>query len=617
MRLFFAFLLLTAAALPGRAQDSTYTLPALLVTAPRGVEQASATGRTILLGAREIEQTGAASVADLLARRGGLFVRPYGPGGLASLSLRGTGAAQTLVLLDGFRLADPQLGQVDLSLLPTALLARADILHGAASAWHGTDALGGVLSLTSRAPGGGTRASAEAEAGAYGLLGGSLLAETGVATGSALVSVTHRQSSGDYLVESAALGRTPRRNADFTQTGLLATAARGRTRAGIWLTRADRGLPGVAGTPPQGERQHDQSARLWVRTTRPLSTGTLTGGIAVQAGALRYTHPLLGIDDTGRTAVLMAEAEARQAVGQHWLVGSGVSYSFSGAAHPSLADAAREHRGSVFSYAEGTHGRFYTALALRFDAYAQPGGMRQALSPRLGFGFMLTPHLRAMLSGARSFRVPTFNDRFWQPGGKPDLRPEHGIMLEGGLRWHRGALSAEATAYQHHVRDQIIWMPGARGVWSPANIGKVRTRGLELSAEVTASRLSLHPYGGVFYTLTDARDISDPAAPAYNQPLRYVPHESARFYAGGALGLLTLDAGLRYTGKRFVRTDGEDALDPIIVADVQARLHHPVPGGRLHAAIVVENVFDTRYSVLQGYPMPPRHLRLRLRYVWE
>ncbi|WP_243664067.1 TonB-dependent receptor, partial [Rhodothermus marinus] len=59
----------------------------------------------------------------MLEARTGLFVKRYGSGGLATLSLRGSGATQTLLLIDGHRVADPQSGLIDLTLLPTVLLS--------------------------------------------------------------------------------------------------------------------------------------------------------------------------------------------------------------------------------------------------------------------------------------------------------------------------------------------------------------------------------------------------------------------------------------------------------------------------------------------------------------
>lgn len=613
MRRYAVFLLLIAV-LPVRAQDTTHVLPGVTVHATRDAAQIAATGRALVLDRTALAATAAPTLADLLARRGGVSIKPLGSTGLASPSLRGTGASQTLVLLDGFRLNDPQLGQVDLSLLPTALLDRAEVLHGGASAWHGTDALGGVIALTTRAPRG-TRAEVTAEGGAYGLLGASAVAQNGDEARGVLIALAHRQQTGDFPFSLDGQSSVRRRNADAEQNSVLVRARHGRLHAGLWLTDAERGLPGPAGNAPQRERQYDRSARLWLRADRPIGRGTASAGLALQRGTLRYVNPLLALDETGTTRGLTADAEARQAISAAWLAGAGLTYGYTHAAHPALAADASEHRAGLFGWAEGQIGRLHAAPSLRLDAYAHRDGVQTALSPRLGVGIDVAPMLRLMASAARAFRVPTFNDRFWQPGGNPDLRPERGWTYDAGLRFRRGGVAAEATAFVHHVRDEIVWQPTG-AVWSPANVGRVQTRGIELSAEVRWATPG-RPHAGVFYTLTDARDCSDPASSAFDQPLRYVPREQARLYGGATLGPFTLDAGLRYTGRRYVRSDGRDPLAPFVVAEVQVRFAASAPGGTLRAGAVLDNAFDHRYSVVQGYPMPPRHFRFHLTYRWS
>ncbi|PZU10958.1 TonB-dependent receptor [Sphingomonas sp.] len=62
--------------------------------------------------------------------------------------LRGLGPARTLVLVDGRRHVPTTLtGQVDLNVIPSILIQRADVVTGGASAAYGSDAVAGVLNL--------------------------------------------------------------------------------------------------------------------------------------------------------------------------------------------------------------------------------------------------------------------------------------------------------------------------------------------------------------------------------------------------------------------------------------------------------------------------------------
>lgn len=106
---------------------------------------------------KEMEKTGYNSVSDVLRDTG---VNSFGStredsgsnaAGVAHVDLRGLGASNTLVLLNGQRLpSDAVTGAVDLNLIPMAAVERVEILKDGASALYGSDALGGVVNIITR-----------------------------------------------------------------------------------------------------------------------------------------------------------------------------------------------------------------------------------------------------------------------------------------------------------------------------------------------------------------------------------------------------------------------------------------------------------------------------------
>ena len=629
---FFFLLALTGLCAPGaRAQataDTTVALPEITVTATRAeTTTAEAPARVTVLDARAMASVAARSVADVVAARTGAFIRRYGPTGLASLSLRGANASQTLVLLDGFRLADPQLGQLDLSLLPTVVLESVEVMYGAGSALYGSDAVGGVVNLRTLRPGARPSARASAEAGAFGERMGGLALSGRKGAFSGLAAVEYRTIDGDFPFVNPSLfppREVRREGADGERLALYGTlgyaGGRHRAVAGVWYNDAARGLPGPATATPKGERQWDASLRIWASDRLRFRWGTLRLGGLAQRASLRYRNPQLRIDQTGRTFIATVEAEATAALGRRWLVGGGLTGGYGRARHPNLRADATERRLGAFVHADASYGRLRLFPALRLDVYALPGAARQtALSPRFGLNLRPLPWraLRLKASLGRAFRVPTFNDRFWQPGGDPDLRPERGWTFDAGALLHHAArgvdLKAEASFFLHRLRDQILWRPVAGGFYAPANFSRVRTRGLELSGEARARLARAAALdAGFFYTLTDARDRSDPDAASFDHQLRYVPRRQLKGYLGVAWRALRLDVSARHVGKRFVTADGRQALDPYWVVDAQFRVTGALPLARMTLALALENAFDAAYEGIKGYPMPPRAMRLRL-----
>jgi len=69
--------------------------------------------------------------------------------GLVTIDLRNLGTQRTLTLVNGRRFVggDPNTGSVDLNAIPTALIERAELITGGASAVYGSDAIAGVVNF--------------------------------------------------------------------------------------------------------------------------------------------------------------------------------------------------------------------------------------------------------------------------------------------------------------------------------------------------------------------------------------------------------------------------------------------------------------------------------------
>lgn len=109
-----------------------------------------------VVGAERLEKLGITNVGDALATLPA-FRNTSGPqtsnispanAGFRIADLRGLGTPRTLVLVDGRRFVpSTQQGTVDLNLIPSLLLERAEVVTGGASAQYGSDAVAGVVNL--------------------------------------------------------------------------------------------------------------------------------------------------------------------------------------------------------------------------------------------------------------------------------------------------------------------------------------------------------------------------------------------------------------------------------------------------------------------------------------
>ncbi|MCH7637974.1 MAG: TonB-dependent receptor [Bacteroidetes bacterium] len=628
LRLFF--ILLIAAPAAAQTTDAPVaadtTLPGVTVTATRiPVPSRDAPARVTLLGADAIDAANATSIADLLESRAPLFLRRYGSSGLASVTLRGSSASQTLILLDGRRLADPQLGQIDLSLLPTVMLESVEVLHGGGSALYGTDALGGVVHLRSIRSSESFAARMTSEVGAWGQqrIGGVVSGQSGGWSG--VVAVEGENADEDFFYHDLSLiGEPLVRNRGWDRDRLASygavTYSSGPTslRSALMITDAERGL---GGTDSVGARQWDRTMRFWLDGTQQTRWGCIEVGGYVQRSSLRYASPFPStrpdaLDETGRTTTASFDVRAHLTRFAGWHLTGDITVGAGTAEHPSLSADASDTYAALAVTAAQTTGRLRIYPALRLDGYSpSEGEQKQALSPQLGLNWrpFETEAFRVKASAGRAFRMPTFNDRFWQPGGNPDLLPESGWTADAGLVWSSNRTHAELTIFAATARNQIVWQPTAQGFYAPENLSKTRSFGIEASLNRTwlFGRNTLLETG-VVATFTDARDRSNPAASSYDQQLRYVPKWTAKAWASATFKALRFDLGLRAVGRRYTTTDASQSLDPYLVLDGQVRYIRMIGPIRTTLALAAENLTSLQYEVIQSYVMPPRHLRVRL-----
>jgi vitamin B12 transporter len=108
-----------------------------------------------LITREDIEDSGVYNVLDLLRTRPGLSIPTNGPFGKASsIQIRGTDSRHTLVIIDGVRATDVTSisGGARLEFLGLDQIESIEILRGSQSVLYGSEAIGGVLKITTLKP---------------------------------------------------------------------------------------------------------------------------------------------------------------------------------------------------------------------------------------------------------------------------------------------------------------------------------------------------------------------------------------------------------------------------------------------------------------------------------
>jgi vitamin B12 transporter len=145
----------------------TITVSATTIPTPTGQVASSVT----VITAADLERDQRRTVPDALNAVPGLnVVQSGGPGGQTSIFVRGTNSNHVKVFIDGIDASDPSNpnGAFDFAHLLSGDIERIEVLRGPQSGLYGSDAIGGVISITTKKGEGPPKVTATLEGGSFG-----------------------------------------------------------------------------------------------------------------------------------------------------------------------------------------------------------------------------------------------------------------------------------------------------------------------------------------------------------------------------------------------------------------------------------------------------------------
>ncbi|HEY8669529.1 MAG TPA: TonB-dependent receptor plug domain-containing protein [Terriglobales bacterium] len=159
------------------AQDSAppsqaIALPTISVSAttiPTPADQLASS--VTVISAEDLQRNQRQTIPDALNAVPGLnVVQTGGPGGQTSIFMRGTNSNHVKVLIDGIDVGDPSTpnGAFDFAHLLTGDIEQIEVLRGPQSGLYGSDAIGGVISITTKKGEGPPKVTATVEGGSFG-----------------------------------------------------------------------------------------------------------------------------------------------------------------------------------------------------------------------------------------------------------------------------------------------------------------------------------------------------------------------------------------------------------------------------------------------------------------
>lgn len=208
------------------------------------------------------------------------------------------------------------------------------------------------------------------------------------------------------------------------------------------------------------------------------------------------------------------------------------------------------------------------------------------------------------LNGSKNFRVPTFNDLYWNPGGNLDLLPESSYQVDLGQEFSSKFIALKLNAYYINTKDMIQWVPDNTGLFRPQNINKVTSYGgeLELFLKHTIGNHHFNMNSGYSYTVSE----NDANA----KQLIYVPLHKANLNFGYSFKAMEVFYQHLFNGEVNIIGGQLDGYD---VGNLGLSYNYTI-SKNVHSILqfTINNLYNTTYENVALRPMPNRNYQLQL-----
>ncbi len=601
----------------------------IVVTASRINQSVSDALPSVTVITREdIESTQSRDLAELLGRQTGIeFARSGAQGAQTSLFVRGTNSNQVLVLVDGVRFNSVLGGAANLGAIATDSIERIEIVRGNLSSLYGSEAIGGVVQIFTRA---GTQPGADAlaEAGQGHTRDASAAVRAPLGQGLLSVSAGYRSQQAIGAISVAQVPYiNPSVDGNWNRNAVLHLDQHGSwgdLSAWAWGNRSDTDWDdpfNSIGTTPANEltlaplatqiehrsqdgyglsgshRFGDSKVSLSVGETLDNSTNVSN----VPNNNANNEYPFSDNDNDeflsrNRTLTLQDTTVVAPGIdltgGWEYLIQNGASNAYDPTGNDVVLTAFSRKVDSLWAGTVGRLGSQQWQVNVRNDRYSDFGSATTWLA---GYGWSINSHWKLTAQASTAFRAPSFNDLYYPISGNPALQPERARSQELGLRWTQGEASASVALFRNRVSDLIE--VGPPPTYQSINVGHASMDGSEFQAAGALGALRL----GGNLSLDQPRDLDT------GQPLLRRASYSLKLWATYRHGPWSANADWQRTGARndieILAPFGTTQLAPYNLARVG--LQYQV-NAKVQLHLRAENLFNASYQLVDGYNTLPR-----------
>ena len=613
-----------------------YDLDEIEVSAQRSPALYSQIARVItVIERKDIEALPLQSVQDLLEYVAGVDIRQRGAEDVqADISIRGGTFDQTLILLNGINITDPQTGHHNLD-LPVNLnqIEKIEILEGPAARIYGPNAFSGAINIITRKPDS-TLVQGEITAGSYGYFDGNIFGSIKTGRFNQQFSAGRKSSKGyidntDFGISNIFYSNklksnkgilsfqtgysqkgfgansfyTPKYPNQYEETKTLLTSIKWESNSKFhlspalyWRKHHDR-FELFRENPPDWYKNHNYHLTN-------IYGVNINSWINWQAGKTAF-----GIEFRSENIlsnVLGKDLDNPQKV-------PGEDDEFTKSDTRNYVSGFLEHAVYIDNWA------ITAGLMGNYISGSDPG---INLFPGIDASYHIKHGLKIFTSFNISLRMPTFTDLYYSGPtniGNPDLKPEKSSTLEGGFKWNSKLVHGQLVVFFRNGDDIIDWVKLENDeLWQPMNLTQLKSFGLEIQSQFNLKQQfgKYYPnkvYFSYFYNNLKKKELDFIS----NYVLDNLKHKLIISVNQDLIKNTSIEVKANFQDRAGTYTKFENGdwaeevnYDPFWLFD--AKLSYRNRG--LTAYAIVSNIFNISYYDLGNIIQPGRWLKIGISY---
>jgi len=543
-----------------------------------------------------------ASLTNVLRLNSTIYFKENGYGMVSSPSFRGTNAAQTAVIWNGININSNLNGQTDFNLISPTSFSDIIIRSGGGSTQYGSGAVGGSVHLNNNIAFKNIhKTNLKLGYGSFSTLNGSLKTVQSSKKGYLDLGVDFISSENDYeyldLNQKNENGSVSRFNVS------LNTGIKLKRSTLTWNSNYFNSSRNFSGsiTAPSDDNYKDVTTRNLVswKTDKNKWTSTLKAAHLFERYRY-YPNKENKLYFEGKSNTYLSDYLLEYQLNPNMKISSVINYTYINSEGSTIGSNDRNTLSAVLLLKHIVTDKLSYGINFRQEFL---NDFDNPFLFALDAKYEVNSWYSLKFNASKNYRVPTFNDLFWNTGGNENLQPETSYQGEIGNEFTWKNLQFKVNGFYISSEDLIKWQPTASGLWQPVNISETDNYGLEFSASYS-KKFKLHQFQvSGNYAYTSAVDKEK------DKQLIYVPYHKITGLLNYQFKKITFYYQLLFNGEVFTTTDNVGVLEAYSVSNIGIEYSINQKSFPIKIGIKANNIFNTYYENVAYRPMPNRNFQ--------